>query len=486
VSKAAAKRGVPAARAKKAAWHPTELMRRASRFGVSRRHLLVGGGVLAALVLVASAYFAWDSFSNREVDYESALKASAGYKQYQVGVAEAQSERYPEAEDALRKAIAADGSNALIYNALATVYVQQQQFQKALVTCENGINNAPGSADLYYTLGLVRFHLGKYDDAEQALSKALQLRERFPDAHLWLGNTYLLQARVSSDDGGSFDQVRLGDAVASFRRAVALDPDTPEYLAALGEALYDQRDLESARDEYAKASTLDPKNAAYLVASGKIYDQLGDFEAAETSFEKATEADRLNAEAFYGLGLIRFKRGGNDEEAIAALREAVQINRYHADAHEKLGQALVRTGRQEEGDAEARLAEESRQRTAQLEQLRAAFAQQPGNVDIANMLGNELAKQGKYEEAFMAFQRAVAINPRNVDAKYRMAGIYLQKGNILEALRGFEEVDKLQSGYRRTNQYLAQIYRKIGRQGDAAKREAAFEAQRAAGEVPES
>jgi tetratricopeptide (TPR) repeat protein len=484
--KAAAKRGAPAARAKKKAWRPVDVARYTRQLGVSRRHLLVGGGILAALLLGIAAYVAWNSFANREVDYQAALKTSPGYKQYQAGIVAAQTERYSDAEDAFRKALGADSANALIYNALATTYVQQQQYQKALVTCENGINSAPGSADLYYTLGLVRFHLGKYDDAEQALSKALQLRERFPDAHLWLGNTYLLQSRVSSGDGGSFDQVRLGDAVASFRRAVALEPDTPEYHAGLGEALYDQRDLPGARDEYARASELDPKNATYLVAIGKIYDQLGEFAAAEESFKKATEADSLSAEAFYGLGLIRFKRGGNDEEAIAALREAVQINRYHADAHEKLGQALVRLGRQEEGDQEAKLAEESRQRTAQLEQLRATYAQQPGNAELANMLGIELAKQGSYEEAFMAFQRVLAINPSNVDARYRMAGIYLQKGNVLEAMRGFEEVDKLQPGYRLTNQYLAQIYRKIGRQTEASRREAALEAPRAAGERPES
>jgi Tfp pilus assembly protein PilF len=175
-----------------------------------------------------------------------------------------------------------------------------------------------------------------------------------------------------------------------------------------------------------------------------------------------------------------FKRGGQDEQAVEAFRKAIAINEYHGDAHERLGQALVRMGRQEEGDAEAALAEASRRRTAEVEQLRQLAAQQPTNAEIANKLGIELARQGHYEEAFVFFQRALALDPRSVDARYQMAGVYLQKGNVLEAMRVFEEVDRLEPGYRETNHWLAVIYGKIGRTTEASRREQMFEAQKAA------
>lgn len=458
-----------------------------TRVGLTRQQALVVGAVLAVLLVAVAGYLIWSRVSNREVDYESALKTSPAYPQYQAAILAAQSQRYDQAEDALRKALVADSSNALIYNTLATIYVQKQEYQKALVACENGINRAPGSPDLYYTLGLVRFNLGKLDDAEQALTKALQIRERFPEAHLWLGNTYLVLARGGAEEGGgAFDPGRLTQAAASFERAIALAPDVPEYHAALGEAYFDQRELERARSEYSKASDLDPKNAKYLVAIGKIDDQLGALDLAEEAFKHATEADRLDADAHYGLGLALFKKGDRDDEAIAAFRKAIEINRYHADAHEKLGQALVRTGKQEEGDQEAKLAADARLRAGELDQLRALAAQQPNNSEVANKLGLELAKQGNYEEAFLAFQRAISLNPRNLDARYMMAGIYLTKGNVLDAMKGFEEVDKLEPGYRRTNEYLAQIYRKIGRQTEAERREQMLNAQRATGKLSDS
>ena len=53
--KAAAKRGAPAARARKTAARSAAAPGIASRFGVTRRHLLVAGGVLAAVL----GAFAW-------------------------------------------------------------------------------------------------------------------------------------------------------------------------------------------------------------------------------------------------------------------------------------------------------------------------------------------------------------------------------------------------------------------------------------------
>jgi hypothetical protein len=67
-----------------------------------------------------------------------------------------------------------------------------------------------------------------------------------------------------------------------------------------------------------------------------------------------------------------------------------------------------------------------------------------------------------------------------------MAGIYFNKGNVIEAMKAFEEVDRLEAGYRMTNHYLAQIYRKVGRSTEASRREMLLEQQRAAGTLKES
>ncbi len=255
-----------------------------------------------------------------------------------------------------------DSSNAMIYDALATLYVNQGEVQKAAVTAETGINRAPRWAPLYYTLGLARYQSGKFDDAEQALKRALAFRSDFADAHLWLGNTYLLKSKVASLDGSGGDPGKLDDAVKEFRRATEIDDSVAEYHSALAEALYQRRDLAEARSQVERALQLDPNNAKYSRSLGKVCDQLNDLDAAQAAYQSATKQDLTNAEGFYGLGLALFKKQ-QDAEAADALRAALKINPFLGDAHEKLAQTLVRLGQQDEAQLELKRAEDSRTRT---------------------------------------------------------------------------------------------------------------------------
>jgi superkiller protein 3 len=391
--------------------------------------------------------------------------------------------RDEEAEEAFQRALGQDATNAVIYNALATLYLNQGEVQKAIVTAETGINKAPGYPDLYYTLGLGRYQSGQFGGASQSLERALELRPKFPDAALWLGNTYLVQSKLAATGGG--DPTKLSDAIAQFRRAVELGPDVAGYHSALAEGLYQHRDLAEARTEMESAIELDPGNAKYQLMLGKVCDQLDDLDAAAAAFQRATELNPTDAEAFYGLGLVRFKRQ-QDGDAVAALRSALKINPYHADAHEKLGQTLIRMGQQEEGQKELSAAEDSRTREAKINDMRRASAADPSNTELANNLGIELARQGDFEDAMQAFQRALASSPRFIDAQYQIGGLYMQRGKPLEAIKAFMTVDKMQPGYRWTNYYLAKLNEKIGRKTEAEKRMRAFEAQKAAGKVTEN
>jgi tetratricopeptide (TPR) repeat protein len=450
----------------------------AKRAAASPRALRIAATVAVAVALVVAGYFVWHSYRNREVDYDARLLVSPGYGAYKVGVAAASQGRLKEAEDAFNRALKDDPKNALIYNALATVQTNRLDFQTALTTAEKGYAMAPGSPDLLYTLGLTRYHLGKYRDAEQALRRALEIRPDFPRASLWLGNTYMVLAREGVE--GGFKPELVDQAVEQYKAALEGGPDEADFHAAYGEALYQKRELDQARSEYQRAVELDPGNAPFRVALGKVCDQLGDFAAARESFRAAVAADRINEEAYYGLGSVLAKEG-NDEEAAAALRRAIEIDRYYADAHQLLSEVLARAGRGEEAAQEAALAEATRQQGQALAQLRVRAAAEPGNADVANKLGLEYAKRGEYDEAMAQFHRALAINPKHVDAMYQIAGIHMIKGQAADALEAFTGVDKLSPGYRRTNEYLAKLYGKLGQKGKAAERERMLEKQKAEG-----
>jgi tetratricopeptide (TPR) repeat protein len=216
-----------------------------------------------------------------------------------------------------------------------------------------------------------------------------------------------------------------------------------------------------------------------------VCEQLDDLDAAVAAYTKATEGDAFNADAFSGLGAAYFKKG-MDTEAVAALRGALGVNPFHVEAHEKLGQALIRLGQIDEGQKALAAAEESRERAKTIDNLRRASAADPSNYEMANNLGIELARQGDFEEAMQAFQRAIVANPRSIDPKYQMAGVYARRAKDLEAIAAFTEVDKLKPGYRRTNFYLARLNERIKRKGEAEFRQRLWDAQVKAGTASDS
>ncbi len=450
----------------------------------SRRVRLVAI-VAASLVVVGfGAWGVWSAMRPKPVNYSVLMKSSPARKAYEVGLVASQQGRNAEAEQAFQRALAEDPGNAVIYNALATQYLNTQDVQKAIVTAENGVIAAPGSPELLYTLGIARYKAGRFAEAEQALTQSVSLDPEVATSHLWLGNTYLIFAKFGGTDGAG-DPAKLSAAIDEFRRAAELDPNVAGYHAALAEGLYQRRDLAEARAAMERAIALDTKTPAYYASLGRVCEQLDDLDAAIAAYMKATEGDVFDADAFAGLGAAYFKKG-MDTEAVAALRRALSVNPFHVEAHEKLGQALIRMGQNDEGQKALAAAEESRERAKTIDNLRRASATDPSNFELANNLGIELARQGDFEDAMQAFQRAISANPRAIDPRYQMAGVYARRGKVLEALSAFEEVDKLQPGYRQTNLYLAKLNERIGRKGEATKRQNLWDAQVKSGTASES
>ncbi|MBK6425977.1 MAG: tetratricopeptide repeat protein [Blastocatellia bacterium] len=452
--------------------------------GSSRRSLIVVGAVAASLVLGLGGWAVWSAMRPRPVDYAVLMKSSPALKAYEVGLVASQTGRNAEAEQAFQRALAEDPGNALIYNALATQYLSTQDIQKAIVTAENGVNLAPGSPDLLYTLGIARYKAGRFTEAEQALAESVALNPDFGPAHLWLGNTYLIFAKFGGADGTG-DPAKLSAAIDEFRRAAELEPNVAGYHAALAEGLFQRRDLVEARAAMERAVALDARTPAYFASLGRVCEQLDDLDAAISAYAKATEGDVFNADAFSGLGSAYFKKG-MDTEAVEALRKALNVNPFHVEAHEKLGQALIRLGQNDEGQKALAAAEESRGRARTIDNLRRASATDPSNYEMANNLGIELARQGDFEDAMVAFQRAITANPRAIDPRYQMAGVYARRGKVVEAIAAFSEVDKLQPGYRQTNLYLAKLYAGVKRTSEATRRQKMWDEQVKAGTATDS
>jgi tetratricopeptide (TPR) repeat protein len=152
--------------------------------------------------------------------------------------------------------------------------------------------------------------------------------------------------------------LRLGDAAGSARERGALVARFEHSADAhfrLGEALARCNRLGEAVDSFRRAIALDPN---HFVARNRLGEELldgGNAEDALPQFRAAVRAHPRFAVAWKNLGDAQL-RLGRAEEAVASLAEAVRVNPELASAHKKLGDGLAALGRRGEAEAAYRSA----------------------------------------------------------------------------------------------------------------------------------
>ncbi|HET9530470.1 MAG TPA: tetratricopeptide repeat protein [Blastocatellia bacterium] len=262
--------------------------------------------------------------------------------------------QYEKAIPPLERTLAANPRSTAAHHMLGKVNFMLRQFDKAASELEAALKLAPADIDVAYTLALARlkqqrvaparqiFNLmlqrlgsrpevhnlfgrgyretGHLDEAIAEFKKAIALNPKYPRVHYNLGLTYLLK------DG----TLKLNEAAAEFRTELKMYPEEFLALYNLGVVCVVERQYEEAASLLEKAARLRPENPDVRLFLGNAYHGLRQYEKAIESLAKAME---LNPE--------------------------MDKNSPHAEeAHFLLGQSLVRVGRVEEGQKELEIARE--------------------------------------------------------------------------------------------------------------------------------
>ncbi len=167
-----------------------------------------------------------------------------------------------QAERALHDYLELEPENQeVIYN-LARLYQDQTQYEKSLEYFEK-LKDKESDIKILSHMGAVLDSLGRFEDAEQVLQKALELNEQDITVLNHLGNAMT---------GGN----KTEDAEAMYRRAIALNSDSAMSHNNLGFALAARGRVEEAMEEYSKAIKIKPdygESYRNLVTVKKIKDK---------------------------------------------------------------------------------------------------------------------------------------------------------------------------------------------------------------------
>lgn len=150
---------------------------------------------------------------------------------------------------------------------------------------------------------------------------------------------------------------RTSDALLLLDEAIALDPANAGIRNYYGQLCFMAGRLTEAEAALRKAIEIDPYLADAHNNLGAVLDRLGRKDEAEASFRKVLQDPSYPTpeKVWLNLGLLYGSQGRNDD-AIRALRQAVEISPKYYQAHFELASLLDRTGKLEEAAREYEVA----------------------------------------------------------------------------------------------------------------------------------
>ena len=218
-----------------------------------------------------------------------------------------------------------------------------------------------------------------WGDEVELFQEGLAHAPSAPHLHVWRADVLLRHNRAV-------------EAVASLREAIRLRQDYASAHNLLGRAYWMLQQPQPALDHYRLAAGLALK-----------------------------EADPGSASrAWNNIGIV-YRSVGQNQEAMAAYRQALRLDSQFAGARNNLGFVLLLEGHVEEA----------------VRELRTAIGQEPTLGQAYANLGLAHAMQGEWEPALAALSEAERLSPDNPEVHARLGEVHLARGEAGPARRRF-------------------------------------------------
>jgi predicted TPR repeat methyltransferase len=275
----------------------------------------------------------------------------------------------------------------------------------------------PDHPEALHLLGILAHHAGRRDAALGYLCRAAAVR---PTAAAWQHN--LAEAWIAINE--------LDQAIAAYRKSIALDPAKPESRASLAIALFRRGLFDESAEQFEKAFGLGFDHpdvrlhyARLLIARND--ETRRDLERAADACRKsiATRADFPDAWQTLGETL---GRAGKLDESVEAFRKAIGIKADFERPHHGLGVALAQQGKIEES----------------IGSFETALRLRPEYPEAHQGLGAIYHRTGNLDKATNHYIAAIAQRPSYLEARFEYASLLEKKGDVREALEQYRAIQR--------------------------------------------
>lgn len=341
--------------------------------------------------------------------------------------------------------------------AKADLLLENKETDKAIETYKNALKSNPqnrdaksGLSEAYIVKGDESVAVGNRDEAVNFYRKASEADDK----------NYAADAKI----GQVKEDLKLNDdALASYQKALQLNPAAPELFIRVANLFYKKDDLASAEIYLKKAEASSPDDAETLFLRGLLYFKRNENDQALAAFDKtlALDANFLEAYLYQAEVYERLKRR---DEAIAAYRKTVEIDPGFVQGWFDLGVSNYNQGNYTEAEtaylkvieldgensaAHANLASVYRQMERFAEangEYKLAAVEIKDDPDLFSEWGYCLGKVSDWEKAIARLQTAKDLSPDTIDYTNLGWGYYNAAQKDIEADKKDEGQAKLALG----------------------------------------
>jgi tetratricopeptide (TPR) repeat protein len=328
--------------------------------------------------------------------------------------------------------------------------LQKQQYQQAEEKLRAIVTQQSENPQAWFDLGFAQSHQGKTSEAIAAYKKAVALDPKWFEAQQNLG-----LALAKSGD--------LNAAASALKTAVTLKPTVggQQALAAAWLSLAQVAEENAPQESlaaYKKALELDPANSEAQLGAARMAERAGNTAAAEQQYLKLAAAG--NNDSIEGLITLYLKQK-RFADAESWLYKYISANPKNSAAQLQLGKIQAAEGKSQEAIATleplykaspdpkvardlASLYLETKQYPAAADLLRPLIAASPADAQLYLDYGTALMHQLKYAEAQTALLKAVQLNPNLVQAYSDLAYAAEQNKNYQLTIRVLDARAKFQ------------------------------------------
>jgi tetratricopeptide (TPR) repeat protein len=198
------------------------------------------------------------------------------------------------AVDFLSRAMEADPQFVAAQYALGVVHLNLGNRWKAAAQFRASAQLDPTYADPYKALGDLYLTAPRrlFEEAIKAYAKAIELRPFYAEAYVGLGDALAAKGDVDP-------------AVAAYQKGLEFNPMNVKVHVSLGKIYYAEKGLyyESVT-AYKRAIDLDPTSPDARMGLAEVYEDKGLYKEAIEEYRKVVDADGKNTGALYNLALV--------------------------------------------------------------------------------------------------------------------------------------------------------------------------------------